>query len=127
LKSRGFQQSTTDPRVFINDRGIIITAYIDGILVFGKSSKDIKNIKNHLCSFHEMKDGGRVNKILGIRITWKPDGSIRLDQEAYTQVIIKESKMEDCKLQQLPMSLSLKLDDNISPQLRHKGMQGIEN
>ena len=68
-------------------------------------------------SFHDMKDSGRVRKILGIRVTWLSDGSIRLDQEVYARSILEEFGMQDCKSKELPMSPSINLNDETSPKL----------
>jgi transposase InsO family protein len=117
VTAKGFRQSTADPGVFINDRGIIIAVYVDDILIFGKNTRDIKATKVLLKEFHPMKDSGRVSKILGIRVTWLPDGSIRLDQEVYARSILEEFGMQDCRPKELPMSPSTNLSDETSPKL----------
>jgi Reverse transcriptase (RNA-dependent DNA polymerase) len=121
VTSKGFRQSTADPGVFINDRGIIIAVYVD-ILAFGKNVKDIDSTKDMLKKCHLMKDSGRVSKILGIRVTWLPDGSIRLDQEAYGHSIFEEFGMLNCKPQELPISPSTNLTDETSPKLEGFGI-----
>ena len=62
----GFTASTTNPSIFMNQRGIIITLYVDDILVFGKDEKSINAIKIKLKVFYLMKDLGIIKKILGI-------------------------------------------------------------
>ena len=93
VTSKGFWQSTADPGVFINDRGIIIAVYVDDILVFSKDIKGINAAKDLLMNFHDMKDSGKVRKILGIWVTWLRDGSIQLDQEVYARLILEEFSM----------------------------------
>ena len=110
VTSTGFKQSSADPGVFINDRGIIIAVYVDDILVFSKDPKDMDSTKEKLKGFHPMKDSGLVNKILGIRVTWMKDGSIRLDQEFYARSILEEFGMLDSKPQQVPLSPSINLN-----------------
>ncbi|EED18962.1 conserved hypothetical protein [Talaromyces stipitatus ATCC 10500] len=109
ITSIRFKPSTADPGIFINERGMIIALYIDDILVFSKDEKAIRLTKKKLKEFHPMKDSGRVNKILGIRIIWL-DGSIRLDQEFYTLRILEEFNMLEAKPQKLPLSPSINLD-----------------
>jgi hypothetical protein len=104
-------------RVFINDRVIIIVVYIDDILVFGKIPKDIDSTRDMLEKFHPMNDSSRVRKILGIRVTWLPDGSIRLDQEGYARSILEEFSMLTCRPQELPIGPSINLNDKTSPKL----------
>uniref|UniRef100_A0A093XC52 Retrovirus-related Pol polyprotein from transposon TNT 1-94 n=1 Tax=Talaromyces marneffei PM1 TaxID=1077442 RepID=A0A093XC52_TALMA len=118
LQPRKDEPSTADPGTFINERGTIIALYVDDILVFSKNEKAIELTKEKLKEFHPMKDSGRVNKILGIRITWL-DGSIRLDQEFYTIRILEEFDMLESKPQMLPLSPNLNLDED-SPKLSHE-------
>jgi hypothetical protein len=73
VTSIGFRQSTADPGVFINDRGVIIALYVDDILIFGKDIENIESTKDQLKSFHPMKDLGLAQKILGIWITQTKD------------------------------------------------------
>ena len=113
-----FRQSSADPGVFINDRGVIIAVYVDDILVFGKNSKDIETTKELLKKFHPMKDAGRVSKILGIRVTWMKDGSIRLDQEVYAESILEEFGMSDCRAKDIPIHPSLNLSDEATSKLK---------
>ena len=56
VTSIGFTVSTTDPSIFINQRGIIIALYVNNILVFGKNEKSINTIKTKLKTFHPIKD-----------------------------------------------------------------------
>lgn len=114
--SIGFRQSTADPGVFINERGIIIALYVDDILVFGKDIKDIESTKDQLKSFHPMKDSGPAQKILGIRITQTKD-SIQLDQETYAQSILEEFDMLNSNPQDIPLSPSIDLNDESSKKL----------
>ena len=99
----GFRPSTADYSVFTNDRGIIIALYVDDVLVFGKTSNEIDSVKRKLKSFHEMKDSGLVNKILGIRVTWLPNGGVRLDQQHYIQQTLEEFGLAECNSQPLPL------------------------
>ena len=66
----GFKQSSADPGVFINDRGVIIALYVDDILVFSKNIEDLNKTKIKLKEFYLIKNFKLVNKILGIQITW---------------------------------------------------------
>src|SRR5580658_10126600 len=66
--------------------------------------------RRNLKGFHPMKDSGLVNKVLGIRVTWMKDGSIRLDQEFYARSILEEFGMLDSKPQQVPLSPSINLN-----------------
>lgn len=106
----GFKTSTADPSIFTNSRGIIIALYVDDILVIGKELAEIEAIKEKLKKFHPMRDMGQVEKLLGIRFTWKKD-SIQLDQGTYAKQILEEFGMADCKPVMMPISPSMQLDD----------------
>jgi hypothetical protein len=66
VTSIGFTVLTADPSIFMNQRGIIITLYVDNILVFRKNEKSINAVKTKLKAFYPIKDLGIVRKILGI-------------------------------------------------------------
>lgn len=109
LKKLGFKPITADPSVFINGRGLIIAVYVDDLLILGKGLTEIDAIKKKLKEFHPMTDGGLVSKLLGIRFKWGKN-SVRLDQESYSQQILQEFGMEDCKAISTPLSPSVQLD-----------------
>ena len=62
----GFTTLTIDPSIFINQRKIIITLYVNNILVFGKDKKSINITKTKLKAFYPIKDSELVKKILRI-------------------------------------------------------------
>ena len=48
---------------------VMLTLYVDDMLIVGHSKKDIVDIKQKLFSQFDMKDLGDANHILGMRIT----------------------------------------------------------
>jgi hypothetical protein len=116
VESISFQQSTADPGVFINNRGVIIALYVDDILIFSKDIKDINTTKAKLKRFHPMKDLGLAQKILGIRITWGRD-YIQLNQELYARSILEEFRMSDLSYQSTPLNPSMDLNNKASRKL----------
>jgi len=128
LKSIGFDPITADPSIFINKRGLIIALYVDDIVIFSRDEGEIDAVKRKLKEFHPMTDGGLVKKLLGIRFTWRKDGSICLDQEPYAHQILEEFGMGDCKPADVPISPSVKLNSEDTPQLgwsEHKLFQRL--
>src|SRR5699024_11766504 len=63
LRKQGFKSTTADPSVFINTRGLIIAVYVDDILILGKDTREIDEIKRKLKDFHPMTDSGLVRKL----------------------------------------------------------------
>jgi hypothetical protein len=123
----GFKPSTADSSVFINERGVIIALYVDDTLVFGKATKDIDWTKRKLKRFHPMKDSGLAKKILGNRITWLPNGSVRLDQEFYATQMLNEFGMNHSKDRILPLGPSTNLfaDSQRLPKDLHSKFRSI--
>jgi hypothetical protein len=115
-KKIGFLPITTDASVFINSQEVIITLYIDDILIFIKDQKDINCIKKDLKKFHLMKDLDPVNKILSVKIKHN-SGSIQLSQDQYIQYILEEFRIENSKPAEVLISSSLPLEDTDSKSL----------
>lgn len=60
----------------------------------------------------EMKDLGKAELILGIRVTQR-DGSIKLDQEAFIEKMLKKFNMSDCKTTTTPLVTGQQLERGI--------------
>lgn len=123
LKSIGFNPISADPSIFISKRELIIALYVDDIVIFGRDEGEIKAVKEKLKEFHPMTDGGLVKKLLGIRLSWRRDGSVCLDQESYARQILGESGMANCNPADVPISSRVKLNSEDTPRLeqgKHK-------
>ena len=57
-----------------NNLHVIISLYVDDMLIFGSNVHDINETKNMLKSHFDMKDLGEANFILGMKITKTCDG-----------------------------------------------------
>ena len=92
---------------------IILSLYIDDILIVGNDKKLIDVTKRWLSSNFEMKDMGEANYVLGVKIL--KDRSKRLlglSQETYIKKMLKHYHMHDCKPMDtlVERNLSLSLD-----------------
>ena len=67
---------------------IIISLYVDDLLIFGSNLHVINETKNILRSHFDMKNLGEANFILGMKIT-KKCGEIFLNQSHYVEKILK--------------------------------------
>ena len=67
---------------------VIITLYVDNMLIFGTSLSVVHSTKRFLSSQFDMKDMGEAKVILGVRITRMGD-NIMLSQEHYVEKILK--------------------------------------
>ena len=54
-----------------------------------------------LGSKFDMKDLGEIEVIIGIKITWTPNG-LKLSQEHYVEKILRKFKHFDCKIVSTP-------------------------
>ena len=69
-----------------NNLNVIISFYLDDMLIFGPNLHVINETKNMLKSHFDMKDLGEVSFILGMKIIKTGDG-IFLDQSHYVEKI----------------------------------------
>ena len=69
-----------------NNLHVIISLYVDDMLIFCSNMHVINETKNMLKSHFDMKDLGETNFILGMKITKTCDG-IFLDQSHYVEKI----------------------------------------
>ena len=70
LKRMGFVQSTGYPCLYISTTGepFIIAAYVDDILLAGKSAQRITEVRRDLGSQFHVKDMGAVDYFLGVMV-----------------------------------------------------------
>ena len=72
----------------IDNGYVIISLYVNDMLVFGTSMNVVHSIKRFLASKFDMKDMSKASVILGIKII-RRDKSIMLTQEYYIQKLLK--------------------------------------
>ena len=65
-----------------NNTSVVICLYVDDMLIFGTSLEVLCETKKFLGSKFDMKDLGKVEVILGIKITRTPN-ELKLSQEHY--------------------------------------------
>jgi hypothetical protein len=87
---------------------VIISLYVDDLLIFSSNLHVINETKNMLRSHFDMKDLGEANFILGMNITKTCDG-IYLDQSHYIEKILKKHNFLDCKHVATPFDSSVHL------------------
>lgn len=97
LKSFGLIKSKLDPCVYYNtDTTLIVAIYVDDILIFWKNESVLNEIKTSLSNSFKMKDMGKAQGCIGIRITQTNDG-VELDQSKYINEILARFNMNDAK------------------------------
>ncbi|GFQ02696.1 retrovirus-related pol polyprotein from transposon tnt 1-94 [Phtheirospermum japonicum] len=88
---------------------VILTLYVDDMLLIGNSMKMVKSVKGLLAKKFDMKDLGPANFILGMQIKRHHEKQkLWLGQEKYINEILKKFRMADCKPVGTPISKGTK-------------------
>ena len=104
LKNAGFTPSNMDPCLFIcNGDGIFaaIAIYVDDCILVGNKA-GISKLKETLHQNFSMKDLGKLEHILGIKVLISND-SIALSQQTYIEKMLERFSFSDCKPVSIPM------------------------
>jgi len=111
LKSIGFDQTFSDPCVYINKMtGIIIAMWVDDIIIFGKDMTSVNDLKAQLNDEYEMKDLGELKYFLGIQVHRDKERKIiHIGQPGYIRTILNRYGMQDSKPANTPLSSSTRL------------------
>jgi hypothetical protein len=90
---------------------IIVTVYVNNILIIGKNKTVINLFKKSLNTHFKIKDLGEAANYLGIEIKQNvSDGTITLSQKAYIKSIIRKFELENLKPVYMLMSPGLSVD-----------------
>ena len=92
--------------MYTHDSGstlVILTLYIDEILITGKDPTLVEQKKKKLEERFEMTDMGEVSRILGMEVTRNYDeGTLAITQTAYFDNILERFGMEDANAAHTP-------------------------
>ncbi|XP_071928182.1 uncharacterized protein [Coffea arabica] len=111
----GFSSVEVDKCVYvkiINDQYVIISLYVDDMLIFGTSLDIVNSTKYVLSSNFDMKDLGEAKMILGVNIIRRGDG-IMLSQEHYTERLLRKFENYDVTPVSTPYDVNTQLRKNI--------------
>jgi hypothetical protein len=99
-----------------NNNFIIVSLYVDDILIAGNSKEMIDTTKRWLSSNFEMKDMGEANYVLGVKIIRdRATKLLSLTQETYIKKTLERYHMQDSKPMDTNVDKSLSLSLNICP------------
>ncbi|GKC21724.1 zinc finger, CCHC-type containing protein [Tanacetum coccineum] len=120
ILSSGFLLNQSDKCVYSkfdgSGKGVIICLYVDDMLIFGTDLNQVDKTKKFLSSRFSIKDMGKANVILGIKIKHENKGII-ITQSHYIEKILKKFNREDCSSVSTPMDPIEKLMPNTSKPL----------
>ena len=99
-----------------NNSFIILSLYVDDILIAGNTKEMIDTTKKWLSSNFEMKDMGEASYILGVKIIRdRAKRLLGLTQETYIKKMLKRYHMQDCKPMDTHVDKSLSLSCDMCP------------
>lgn len=100
--------------VYIYDNNLILTLYVDDIILFAPSIDKINEVKLLLTSEYEIRNLGRASYLLGISIEYE-ENKVRLSQALYLHKLLNKYGMND-KTCKIPIEPGIKLSKYDGPQ-----------
>jgi len=96
---------------------IYLLLYVNDMLIASKSRSVINKLKKNLSSEFEMKDLGKGNKVLGMKIERDRKGDkFSLTQKGYLKKVLQKFNINgDTKSVSIPLAPHFKLKGTISP------------
>jgi hypothetical protein len=100
LTSQGFTRSVHDSCIYTRDigtpRAIIISVYVDDLLIASPSLDILEKFKRTISSAFAMSDLGQASFCLGIKITYdRSAGTLSLSQEHYVNALLERFNEKD--------------------------------
>ena len=114
LKRFNFQRLCSDLCVYIKRDGndvVIITVWVDDLLIFASSNKLMEQTKSNLRTQWEITALGEPTKIIGIEIT-QTDKSITISQKIYIESILEREGLSRSNSVTTPFDPNIKLEPN---------------
>ena len=93
------------------DGYVMITLYVDDLLIAGSNDKVIKSTKDMLKSGFDMKDMRLADVILGVKISRTSEG-LALSQPHYVDKILERFSKDDNQIAKTPVDMTLHLSKN---------------
>ncbi|EOY08988.1 Cysteine-rich RLK (RECEPTOR-like protein kinase) 8 [Theobroma cacao] len=120
LIHRGFVKSQNEAILYTLESGnkllLIVSLYVDDLLVTGNCEQALQNFKSHMQTKFEMSDLGLMRYFLGLEVHHLRT-DIWLSQQNYISKVLKKFQMSDCKSVSTPSIANNKLCADSSNQL----------
>lgn len=115
FNKEGFQKCPFEPTFFVKstEEGefLIVSIYVDDLIVTGTSLKLIEEFKALMKSEFDMTDMGEMRYFLGVEVIQNADG-IYLSQRKYAREMLERFNMKDCNYVKNPIVPGGKLVKN---------------
>lgn len=89
--------------VYVYNNVVVLLIYVDDIVLFGKTEKDIKSVLKLLEGKFDFKVLGKTKKLLGVEFT-EEDGKLYIHQNTYINKVCNLYKRFNFPLSTLPIS-----------------------
>ncbi len=104
LMNLEYKRLEHDHFVFSHKNIIIIAIFVDELLLLGSYLAEISNLKKQLGDRYCIRDMGPISWYLGVQIIRdRPNRTLYINQSAFTQRMLEDLKMENCKSAKVPM------------------------
>jgi hypothetical protein len=106
LLDLGFTKSLSEFTLYlrkINDELLVVSFYVDDLLVTGSNMEQIDVFKREMKNVFEMTDLGKMTFFLGMEVQQKHN-EIFICQQKYAKEILKKFNMEECRSTTTPMN-----------------------
>jgi hypothetical protein len=116
MQKYSYKPLISDPCTYILCQGedfVIITIWVDDLLLFGMLDELIKQTVAQLKAEWEITDLGEPVKIVGIEITLG-DRSITISQPQYLELILRKEHMDTANSVGMPLDLNVALEPNLN-------------
>jgi len=120
MAEQGYSRCNSDHCVYFkrldNDNYIILSLYVDDMLVAGSNMDHIRELKQQLAQSFAMKDLGAAKQILGMKICRdRKNIKLTLSQDDYVEKVLQRFHMENAKIVSTPLPSHLKLTKEMCP------------
>jgi histone deacetylase 1/2 len=112
LLQLGFVMSKGDTSLFMYMKQhitLFVLIYVDDIIVTGSSSEAITALLSDLKNDFALKDLGDLHYFLGIEVMKQKEDRLLLTQQKYTENLLQNAGMSNCKPAATPLSTSEKI------------------
>ncbi|KAI6694933.1 hypothetical protein NL676_022643 [Syzygium grande] len=111
LLGLGFKKSLSESTIYVQKLVsdlVVVSLYVDDMLVIGSNSAQITAIKQEMMKMFEMTDLGEMSYFLGMEVR-QTQNEVFICQKKYLKEILKRFNMEECKSVSTPMRQKEKL------------------
>ena len=120
MQEHGYSRCHSDYCVYFkrldDDSYIILSLYVDDMLVVGSNMDHIKGLKFKLAHAFSMKDLGAAKQILGMKISRdRKNKTLTLSQADYVEKVLQRFSMENVKAISTPLPGHLMLTKEMCP------------